>query len=554
MSDLFDLPFEDEDEREAEPEVGPPAIETRPSPASGSPAAPRARPSNDGSAPVALTSTDPLPRPAVINRPPPPPDAQPRSAGTIRQAPSAERTPEMPIRRVWSVTELTVGIRDRLESEFFEIWVEGELSNCKVWNTGHLYFTLKDSGAQIRGVIFRTALRYLRFKPADGLRVVARGRVSVYEPKGEYQLLCEHMEPQGLGALQLAFDRLKTRLQAEGLFESDRKRPLPVLPRKIGIVTSLEGAAIRDMITVLTRRYANAHIVIRPTRVQGEGAASEIARALRSITRVPGVDVVIVGRGGGSIEDLWAFNEEVVARAIERSPVPIVSGVGHESDVTIADFVADLRAPTPSAAAELVVARHDDFRSRIDWLTRRLVANARNRVHGLSRLVHVLTARPALAGIPGRVVFRGRHTAELTHALATAGRAAVAVRQRRLQQLVRQLDAFDPGRRLAATRTRLVTADGRLLASVRRAHNRADARLRACAGRLDTLSPLAVLGRGYAVCWTGDGSRILRRAVEVQAGDGVRVTLAMGEIECQVLRTIDAEGDAEDRSRPDNGT
>ena len=295
-----------------------------------------------------------------------------------------------------------MGIRDLLEAEFFEVWVEGELSNCRVWNTGHLYFTLKDSGAQVRGVIFRSALRYLRFKPADGLRVVARGRVSVYEPKGEYQLVCEHMEPHGLGALQLAFDQLKKRLQDEGLFDAARKRALPALPRKIGIVTSLDGAAIRDIINVLGRRYANAHLVIRPARVQGDGAALDIARALRAIGRLPGVDVIIVGRGGGSIEDLWAFNEEIVARAIAGSPVPVISAVGHETDVTIADFVADLRAPTPSAAAELVVVRKDEFQARINRLGDRLVATARARVHALSRTVHLLSGRPALAGVPGR--------------------------------------------------------------------------------------------------------------------------------------------------------
>src|SRR5437867_8679428 len=249
-----------------------------------------------------------------------------------------------PTRRVLTVTELTVRLRDLLETEFFEVWVEGELSNCRLWNTGHLYFTLKDGSCQLRGVIFRSALRYLKFKPADGLHVVARGRVSVYEPKGEYQLVCEHLEPQGLGALQLAFDQLKKRLQEEGLFDASRKRPLPTLPRKIGIVTSLDGAAIQDIIKVVRRRYANAHLVIRPTRVQGEGAALEIARGLTAIGRVPGVDVIIVGRGGGSIEDLWAFNEEIVARAIARSPVPVISAVGHETDVTIADFGLDRKS------------------------------------------------------------------------------------------------------------------------------------------------------------------------------------------------------------------
>src|SRR5579862_2695218 len=261
---------------------------------------------------------------------------------------------EEPSRRILTVTELTVGIRDLLETRFFEVWVEGELSNCRVWNTGHLYFTLKDGGSQVRAVIFRSQLRYLKFKPADGLRVVARGRVSVYEPKGEYQLVCEHLEPHGFGARQLAFDQLKKRLQDEGLFDAARKRPLPALPRKIGIVTSLDGAAIRDIIHVLTRRHGNAQLVVRPARVQGDGAALDVARGIKAVGRVPGVDVVIVGRGGGSIEDLWAFNEEIVARAIALCAVPVISAVGHETDTTIADFVADLRAATPSAAAEIV--------------------------------------------------------------------------------------------------------------------------------------------------------------------------------------------------------
>src|SRR3954465_13458524 len=330
-------------------------------------------------------------------------------------------------RRVLSVTELTVRVRDLLEQEFFEVWVEGELSNCRVWNTGHLYFTLKDGSSQVRAVIFRSALRYLKFTPADGLRVVARGRVSVYEPKGEYQLVCEHLEPQGLGALQLAFDQLKKRLQAEGLFDAARKRPLPALPRKIGIVTSLDGAAIRDIIKVLRRRYANAHLVICPARVQGEAGAPEVARALRQIARVPGVDVVIVVRGGGSIEDLWAFNEEVVARAIARVPVPVISAVGHETDVTIADFVADVRAPTPSAAAELVVSRKDEFCDRIDPLQDRLDATMQGRIQRWSRRVHMLAGRSALAGVPGRVAMRGRHAAELTHALGRVVRTGIAL-------------------------------------------------------------------------------------------------------------------------------
>jgi exodeoxyribonuclease VII large subunit len=456
-------------------------------------------------------------------------------------APVAPPQPARAVRRVLSVTELTIRVRDLLETEFYEVWVEGELSNCRVWNTGHLYFTLKDESSQIKGVIFRSALRYLKFKPGDGVRVVARGKISVYEPKGEYQIVCEHMEPQGLGALQLAFDQLKKRLQAEGLFDQDRKRPLAALPRKIGIVTSLDGAAIRDIINVLRRRYANAHLVIRPTRVQGDGAAAEIAQGVRSIGRVPGVDVVIVGRGGGSIEDLWAFNEEPVARAISRSPVPVISAVGHETDFTIADFVADLRAPTPSAAAELVVSAKDAFYDRIDRLHDRLRSAERHRIQSLSRRVHVAAGRPAFAGFPGRVALRGRHAAELSHGLARAARMRLAGGGRRLQQLQRQLDAFGVAARLAAIRTRLVAADGRLAGAIARRRHRAIAQLAASAGRLESLSPLAVLGRGYAVAWNADKTRVLRDTSTVAAGDRVRVTLSRGELDCDV-RSVDPEG------------
>lgn len=439
-------------------------------------------------------------------------------------------------RQVLSVGELTAIIRDRLESEFFNVWVEGELSNAKVWNNGHLYFTLKDDRAALKGIMFRTQLRYLKFKPTDGLRVIARGRISVYDPKGEYQITCEHMEPKGLGQLQLAYEQLKKRLQAEGLFDESRKRPLPALPRKIGIVTSLDGAAIRDMLKVLGRRYRNAHIVIRSTRVQGDGAAADVAQAIRAIQRVPGIDVLIVGRGGGSIEDLWAFNEEPVARAIAACAVPVISAVGHESDVTIADFVADRRAPTPSAAAEIVVASRDEFCHRIDRVRDRLDAAMRGRVQTLSRRVHVLSGRTALAGFPTRLALRGRDLTELTHRLHREARARVSQRDRTLALLRRRLDGFDLGRRLAGIRMRLTAADGRLASAVTRRRERAEATLRERAGRLASLSPLAVLGRGYAVAWNAERTRALRAASDVNPGDRIRVTLAAGELECDVRR------------------
>jgi len=456
--------------------------------------------------------------------------------GSAQGTPAASAPPpeEPATRRIYTVAQLTARIRTLLEQQFFEIWVEGELSGCRVWNNGHMYFTLKGAGAQIKGVMFRSSLRLLRFKPQDGLRVVARGRISVYDPKGEYQIACEHMEPEGLGARQLAFDQLKERLTAEGLFLAQRKRALPALPRKIGVVTSLDGAAVRDIIHVLRRRYANAHIVIRPTRVQGDGAALDVARGMAAIARVKGVDVVIVGRGGGSIEDLWTFNEEVVARAIAGCPVPTIAAVGHETDFTIADFVADVRAPTPSAAAEMVVSRKDDFCARIDRLSQRVASAMAARVHRLESRLRALEARPGYGGARGRLAMRGRHAADLTHELRRAIRTRVAARERAYQSLRLKLETFDLRRRLGQVRTRLAGADGRLGSALDRRRHAHDARLRSAVARLESLSPLAVLGRGYAVCWNEDRTRIIRDFAAVAAGDRVRVTLERGELDCDV--------------------
>jgi len=505
VTDLFDLPFEEADEGR------PASVASRQSPVD--------RPTSPVASPVSSEIR--------------------LDAGTRAVDARSSRQP-------FSVTELTARLRELIETQFVEVWVEGELSNCKIWSNGHLFFTLKDHASQIKGFMFRSSLRYLKFKPADGLKVVARGKISVYEPKGEYQLVCEHLEPQGLGALQLAFDQLKKRLHDEGLFAAARKRPLPALPRKIGVVTSLEGAAIRDMLKVLGRRHANVQVVIRAARVQGEGAAVDIARGLKQVGHVPGVDVIIVGRGGGSIEDLWAFNEEIVARAIALAPVPVISAVGHETDVTIADFVADLRAPTPSAAAEMVVAATDEFRGRIDRLRDRMRAAARGQIQDLARRIHVLAGRPALAGIPSRVAMRGRQAAELSHELARATRARVAARERAARFLRQRLDRCDLGRRLSVIRTRLVGVDGRLGGAVARRCHMADRQLRDCASRLDTLSPLAVLGRGYAVCWNADRTSVIRDATTAAPGDHVQVTLARGELRCAV---VDSTANTEDTER-----
>jgi len=442
-------------------------------------------------------------------------------------------------RTILSVSELNATIRDLLENQLTNVWVEGEISNARVWNTGHMYFTLKDSAAQVKAVMFRSALRYLKFKPEDGLKVVVRGKVSVYDPKGEYQVICEQIEPKGLGSLQQAFEQLKQKLAAEGLFDPARKRPLPALPRRIGLVTSIDGAALRDIIRVLRRRYPNAHLVISATRVQGEGAGREVAHAIRKVARIEAVDVIIVARGGGSLEDLWAFNEEVLARAIVASPVPVISGVGHETDFTICDFVADLRAPTPSAAAELVVRRKDEFFSHIGRICERLDAAMHHRLRRLEMRLHQLEARPGYAGYRGRVAVRGRHISELAAALRQQMGRGLQRRARHHDSVRRALDQFDPRHRLAAIRTRLVARDAQLQAAVRRRVAEGQRRIGTLAARIDGLSPLAVLGRGYSVTWNAERTRIIRDVATLKPGDDIHVVLERGHVNAQVLNTAD---------------
>ena len=444
------------------------------------------------------------------------------------------RKERAPARDISTVSELTRQIRRLLESNHDEVWVEGELANYRLWKTGHLYFTLRDEQAQLKGVMFRSAARQLQFTPEDGLRVVARGRVTVYEPKGEYQIVCEHLRPQGLGALQIAFDQLKKTLEAEGLFAAGQKLPLPLLPRQIGIVTSSDGAALRDILQVLTRRHPTAHVVIRPVRVQGDGAAAQIASGINQLSQEKGVDVIIVARGGGSLEDLWAFNEEPVARAIAAATVPVISGVGHEIDVTIADMVADTRAPTPSAAAEIVVAGRDELVGRINQLAERLRSTIGDAMRRRRTCVLELERCPGLTGWPARLALRGRHAAELTHAMTLAVRRTLVNRDRHLRNTRLRLEKHEPGRRLESTRTRLVAANERLGSVVTRNLEGLQGQLRDLTGRLDALSPLAVLGRGYAVCWHGNPPAIVRDTASVPVGDVLSITLHRGGLTCTV--------------------
>jgi exodeoxyribonuclease VII large subunit len=439
-------------------------------------------------------------------------------------------------RAVLTVAQLTERLRAVVEERFPAVWVEGEISNFRLYGSGHAYFTLKDESAQVRAVLFRNRMRRIRFEPSDGQHVLAFGSLEIYAQRGEYQLVVELLEPRGLGALQLAFEQLKARLGAEGLFAESRKRPLPRFPRRIGIVTSPSGAAVRDILRIVGRRFAGLSIVIAPSRVQGEGAAQEIAAGIGDLNALGGVDVIIVGRGGGSLEDLWAFNEEVVARAIAGSKIPVISAVGHEVDVTIADFVADLRAPTPSAAAELVVrekqALVDDLVSqhaRLERAMRRRLERDRERAASFGRR-RVLTdpARP-LRDLERRVddaVRRLRHAATATLRRAT----------HRLEIATAGLRGASPFARLSGGRHRLERLDVGLHGGMTRSLVRSQHRLGALVGRLDSLSPLAVLGRGYSLTRTATG-QIVQEATQVAPGDAVEVLLARGSLDCRVERT-----------------
>lgn len=438
---------------------------------------------------------------------------------------------------VMTVGDLTARLKAMVESGFSRVDVEGQVSGFRPHSSGHLYFTLKDERSQIRAVMFRTDARRLTFKLEDGQHVVVRGRISVYEVRGEYQIICDRLEPHGLGALQLAFEQLKRRLAAEGLFDTARKRPLPTLPRKIGVVTSRSGAALQDILRILIARHPAAHIVVRDARVQGDGAAEDLTRALRAITKVPGVDVVILGRGGGSVEDLWAFNDEGLARAIVACPVPVISAVGHEVDFTISDFVADLRAATPSNAAELVVDRADTFRHRIDRAVERLTAATRRALD--SRRQRALKTTARLESYPTRIVLRQRDCQEFLLRMRHAQLDRLARVGQRFEQLRRRLEARDVRRITAAWRLQLARIDGRLRQTGQRRLHSADARSRELAARLNALSPLAVLGRGYAVCWNDARTSIIRSAATVSLGDKVRVTVAEGELRCEVKERTD---------------
>ena len=434
-------------------------------------------------------------------------------------------------RRALSVSELTTQLKTIVERTFVDVYVEGEISNFRRHTSGHWYFSLKDEAATLRCASFRMQNRTIRFIPEDGLHVIARGRLSIYDARGEYQLIVEHMEPVGAGALQLALEQLKKRLAADGLFAVDRKRPLPILPRCIGVITSPTGAAVRDIIRVLKRRNEAVSVLIAPVRVQGESAAPDIARAVRLLNSRKEVDAIIVGRGGGSIEDLSCFNDEAVARAIYNSRVPVISAVGHETDFTIADLVADLRASTPSAAAEMVASARDEMCARITGLTEDMKKAVRYGLLALRRTLSELESSRAFPQVQSRIRGFAQRVDDAGYSMESVLGAALKSRRARHAALALRLSDADLRRRVVEQRALLAELGGRLEARARMLLDDRSERVSLAAGKLDSLSPLGVLARGYAIAFDAEG-RVIKRAAAVKSGERVRVRVSEGEIEC----------------------
>lgn len=450
-------------------------------------------------------------------------------------------------RRPISVSELTTQIRAALENRFMGVWVEGEVSNFRAHNSGHWYFTLKDEFAQMRAACYRSTNQRIRFRLEDGMQVRARGRLSVYEPKGEYQLIADSLEPVGAGALQLAFEQTKARLQAEGLFAAELKRPIPMFPRRVGVVTSANGAAIRDILNVLKRRTRTVHILLASARVQGEDAKHEIVRAIKFLNEhhqravrdgrfEETIDVMIVGRGGGSIEDLWAFNEELVARAIRNSAIPVISAVGHETDFTIADFVADRREPTPSAAAETVAAHEQELCARLAALTATLARSIRYRVAGARNHVQELALSHAFDAVAARVHDALTASGSAEYRLQTALRGAMESAHRRMNAATHSLSPAQVRATVKAARVRFDSLATSHDAAVLARLSSAKQKLAMAAASLDAMSPLRVLERGYAIAHDERGS-VVRDSSNVAVGDELRVRLWKGALDCRVERT-----------------
>ncbi|ABF39284.1 Exodeoxyribonuclease VII large subunit [Candidatus Koribacter versatilis Ellin345] len=440
-----------------------------------------------------------------------------------------------PQRRIWQVRDIVSAVRAALEREYADVWVEGEISNFRPADSGHLYFSLKDESTQLRIVMFRSQARLLKFRPENGLKVIARGKVTLYEGRGELQLMAEYLEPQGAGALQIAFEQLKAKLQAEGLFARERKKPIPALPKKIGVVTSPRGAVIQDILNVLRRRHNSVHVLIFPAQVQGETAASEVASGVRYFNKAANVEVIIVARGGGSIEDLAAFNDEGLARSIATSTIPVISAVGHETDFTICDFVADLRAPTPSAAAELVIRSKQEVDERLTALSTHLARALRVRLLEYEKKLDRLARHGAFGGMQTAIARRQQRVDDLAFRLSVAQTNVFRQLHRRLDVASTRVRHHDLRSRFAAEHRELSARVEKLAATLRANLMRRRTRIERLAGQLQGLSPISILERGYALVFDAEG-RLLKDARQVREGNTIRAQLALGQISAVVKK------------------
>ncbi len=439
-----------------------------------------------------------------------------------------------PDRRVWVVRELVAALRTSMEREYGDIWVEGEISNFRAHaSSGHLYFTLKDGDSQIRAVMFRSQARLLRFRPEDGMQVVLRGRATIYEDRGELQLSAEYLEPKGAGALQIAFEQLKAKLEAEGLFDPARKKSIPALPRRIGIVTSPQAAALRDILNILQRRHHSANLLIYPAQVQGEVAAGEVSAGIKYFNRAKNVDVIIVARGGGSAEDLAAFNHEGLARTVAESEIPIISAVGHETDVTIVDFVADLRAPTPSAAAELVIRSRQDIEEQAESLQLRLARAIRYRLLMAKQKLIEAAQQDAFARMMGGINQRQQKLDDLIFRAEKSERRLIEHHHRRWERASAAVRHYDARRMLAGIRKDLASQTTAVAAAVRALLLRQRSRLEQAQHQLKALSPVAILERGYALIFDSSGE-LVKNSGQVALGDEISARLAHGTFTARV--------------------
>jgi exodeoxyribonuclease VII large subunit len=438
-----------------------------------------------------------------------------------------------PGRKVWLVRDLVAAVRTRVEREYSDIWVEGEISNFRAHDSGHLYFTLKDENSQIRAVMFRSQARLLRFRPEDGMHVVLRGRVTVFEGRGELQLAAEYLEPKGAGALQVAFEQLKAKLESEGLFDAARKKPVPPFPRCIGIVTSPQAAALRDILNILRRRHHTASVLIYPAQVQGETAATEVSSGVKYFNRAKNVDVIIVARGGGSAEDLAAFNHEGLARTIAGSRIPIISAIGHETDFTIIDFVADLRAPTPSAAAELVIRSLQEVEEQAGSLRLRLARAMRYRLLMAKQTLTEVAQHGAFARMMEGINQRQQRLDDLRFRLEKSERKLIEKHHRKWEQVSAAIRHYDARRVLAGMRRDLAAHATAITSAVHTLLLRRRSRLDQLAHQLKALSPVAILERGYALVFDSSG-RLIKNSAQVERGDEISARLAHGSLTAKV--------------------